>query len=104
MSGETKCAGGVFFPLIYMVVGFLTFALIHHDLEGDCDNPYRPCNFSPGAVIGGAAWPIYWGGLFALKIVRFETAKPKQLSCTDGHYVWTPTDDGVCILPQLIKP
>ncbi len=87
-----------FFPLSYIVVGFLTFALVYDSTEKESDRNYHHDTDAFGAVIAGGVWPIYWGGKGALYAVRStKTEKPKGCVYPNNPSLsFYPDQDGYC--------
>lgn len=62
--------------LLYVVGALFTFAVIY-EAEGE----HNRLAAVP-AVYGGAAWPLYWGGLGAIEAVRHIKAMPSRDGCS----------------------
>lgn len=68
----------------YLVGAFLTFGHLFdtippHQLSGGyLDTASRDL----GSALGGAVWPIYWGGKLSLEAVRAVRSTKLRLSCS----------------------
>lgn len=80
--------------LVYVAIGFLTFAW-QYDASS-----LKEDDRAVVAFLSGLAWPVYWGGTASLGLVRYARSPSVVGMCRDqAGNMWKPNADGVCVIP-----